>query len=197
MCLSFCPQGGVCIQGGLDRPPSDTTGYGRRAGGTHPTGMHYCILVYLVTTLCNRPTEKKFTELFITLPIALGRLHYGSEGTWPYSGVLCQVERFWWRRRFVGTRSQLEERTGGHRRLLEKQNPSEGKTCSTFWYLQCHQVPYIYDTIEMDRIRKKAIVIKSLHNNSELGSCIDPVISKNCCTHSQARETFSIWLVFI
>ena len=28
--------GGVCIQG-------DTTGYGQRAGGTHPTGMHSCI----------------------------------------------------------------------------------------------------------------------------------------------------------
>ena len=46
--------GGVCIQGGLHpvgggcawglgRPPqSDTTGYGQRAGGTHPTGMHSC-----------------------------------------------------------------------------------------------------------------------------------------------------------
>ena len=36
--------GEVCIQGGLVRPPSpsDTTGYGQRAGGTHPTGMHSC-----------------------------------------------------------------------------------------------------------------------------------------------------------
>ena len=38
---------GVCIRGfyiqrGLDRPPTpaDTTGYGQRAGGTHPIGMH-------------------------------------------------------------------------------------------------------------------------------------------------------------
>ena len=43
-------RGGVCIQGGLHlwgvgRPPqSDTTGYGQRAGGTHPTGMHFCVL---------------------------------------------------------------------------------------------------------------------------------------------------------
>ena len=44
---------GVCIGGGLHpggspsvgRPPqSDTTGYGQRAGGTHPTGMHFCVL---------------------------------------------------------------------------------------------------------------------------------------------------------
>ena len=35
---------GVCIQeeGGVipPCPPSDTTGYGQRAGGTHPTGIH-------------------------------------------------------------------------------------------------------------------------------------------------------------
>ena len=37
------PRGGVCIQGGwADPPPLDTTGYGQRAGGTHPTGMHSC-----------------------------------------------------------------------------------------------------------------------------------------------------------
>ena len=28
---------------GLSRPPpSDTTGYGKRVGSTHPTGMHFC-----------------------------------------------------------------------------------------------------------------------------------------------------------
>ena len=33
---------GVCIRGGwADTPLTDTTGYGQRAGGTHPTGMHY------------------------------------------------------------------------------------------------------------------------------------------------------------
>ena len=42
---------GVCIQGSLNggvdlsRPPpqSDTTVYGQRAGGTRPTGMHFCL----------------------------------------------------------------------------------------------------------------------------------------------------------
>ena len=63
-CLSvilFAGGGGVCIRGGLhtggsasrgvsiqggwaDPPPSDTTGYGQRAGGTQPTGMHSCYL---------------------------------------------------------------------------------------------------------------------------------------------------------
>ena len=41
----------VCITGHMTRgsasrgvgpPPRDTTGYGQRAGGTHPTGMHSC-----------------------------------------------------------------------------------------------------------------------------------------------------------
>ena len=31
---------GVCIQ--ADPPPSDTKGYGQRAEGAHPTGMHSC-----------------------------------------------------------------------------------------------------------------------------------------------------------
>ena len=33
--------------GGWANPPlhpSDTMGYGQRAGGTHPTGMHFCNL---------------------------------------------------------------------------------------------------------------------------------------------------------
>ena len=80
--------GGCLHPGGLGRPPSDTTGYGRRAGGTHPTEMHSCLS-------CYDRQKRSFTELFVNLPIALGRLHYGSEGTWPYAGVLCQVERFW------------------------------------------------------------------------------------------------------
>ena len=47
--LSLGPmEGGVCIQGGLGRnpPPSDTTRYGQRADGTHPTGMHSCLEQY-------------------------------------------------------------------------------------------------------------------------------------------------------
>ena len=38
--------------GGLTNPPPrdtwDTTGYGHQAGGTHPTGIHYCFLKYLL-----------------------------------------------------------------------------------------------------------------------------------------------------
>ena len=59
VCLAG-PLRGVCMQRGLhrgglhpgrgsastggwaDRPQSDTMGYGQRAGGTHPTGMHPC-----------------------------------------------------------------------------------------------------------------------------------------------------------
>ena len=33
--------GGVCIRGVADTP-QNTMGYGQRAGGTHPTGMHSC-----------------------------------------------------------------------------------------------------------------------------------------------------------
>ena len=54
--LSFYPRGvgsasrggGLNLKGrrhpeGVDRrPPSDTTRYGQRAGGTHRTGMHSC-----------------------------------------------------------------------------------------------------------------------------------------------------------
>ena len=39
--------GRVCIQGeGVGQTPLDTTGYGQRAGGTHPTGMHSCLNFY-------------------------------------------------------------------------------------------------------------------------------------------------------
>ena len=46
----FCIQGGsvwgrVFIQGSWTDPSqSDATGYGQRAGGMHPTGMHSCNL---------------------------------------------------------------------------------------------------------------------------------------------------------
>ena len=36
-------RGGLHSEGGRTiPPPSDTMGYGQRAGGTHPTGMHSC-----------------------------------------------------------------------------------------------------------------------------------------------------------
>ena len=49
-CLSFCPRGwGACVAGGVHgrgathTPPQTTaTAYGQWAGGTHPTGMHFC-----------------------------------------------------------------------------------------------------------------------------------------------------------
>ena len=38
--------------GGLGRPPQlDTTRYGQRAGGTHPTGMHSCLNIKNKVTL--------------------------------------------------------------------------------------------------------------------------------------------------
>ena len=41
--ILFTRLGGVvCIHGSLH--PGDTTGYGQRAGGTHPTGMHSCLV---------------------------------------------------------------------------------------------------------------------------------------------------------
>ena len=47
------PGGGVCIQGGWTALPHprytwNTTGYGKQAGGTHPTGMHSCLLFFLI-----------------------------------------------------------------------------------------------------------------------------------------------------
>ena len=57
---------GVCIHGqGADPPPpSDCTGYGQWAGGTHPTGMHSCLfqekLYFLVKAVQGLPhTELK------------------------------------------------------------------------------------------------------------------------------------------
>ena len=50
---------GVCIQGGLHRggewadtpATSDTMGYGQRAGGTHPSGMHSCLFYFQLCQL--------------------------------------------------------------------------------------------------------------------------------------------------
>ena len=40
--LTVCSQGGSASNGGRPPPKSDITGYGQRAGGTHPTEMHSC-----------------------------------------------------------------------------------------------------------------------------------------------------------
>ena len=36
----------ACVIPYVHRIGSDTTGYGRRAGGTHPTGMHSCLTMH-------------------------------------------------------------------------------------------------------------------------------------------------------
>ena len=45
-------QGGGLHPGGAQTPPppSNTTGYGQRAGSTHPTGMHSCLLNVFLTS---------------------------------------------------------------------------------------------------------------------------------------------------
>ena len=45
-------QEGLHLEGSASRevgqtPQLDTMGYGRLAGGTHPTGMHYCFTIVL------------------------------------------------------------------------------------------------------------------------------------------------------
>ena len=42
-----CPRG-ACFHGGWADPStqSDTMGYGQRAGGTHPNGMHSCYSIF-------------------------------------------------------------------------------------------------------------------------------------------------------
>ena len=55
--------GRVCIQGvgwADPHPPSDTTGYGQRAGGTHPTGMHSCFRKIYITTSFSTPNKYYF-----------------------------------------------------------------------------------------------------------------------------------------
>ena len=45
---------GVCLWGRgvwADTPQSDTTGYGKRAGGMHSTGMHSCLVYVLATEM--------------------------------------------------------------------------------------------------------------------------------------------------
>ena len=71
VCQEFCPRGGVCLSACWDTPPweqtppreqtpsprsrhpppgadtppgTQTAAYGQRAAGTHPTGMHSCML---------------------------------------------------------------------------------------------------------------------------------------------------------
>ena len=48
-CRGVSAPGGVCSQGGWWRPPRTATA----AGGTHPTGMHSCLLVFCATKIEN------------------------------------------------------------------------------------------------------------------------------------------------
>ena len=57
-------QGGLHLRGWAD-PPSDITGYGQRAGGTHHSGMHSC---------CTNLTENCMENL----------------NFWPIDGGKCQ-----------------------------------------------------------------------------------------------------------
>ena len=45
------PRGKRWGGGGWADPPSDTMGYGKCAGGTHPTGMHSCFIFYEIITM--------------------------------------------------------------------------------------------------------------------------------------------------
>ena len=55
--------GGVCMQKGLGRPPSDSMGHGQRAGGTHPTGMHSCVVSIFLPLCSLRAVDSRLVEL--------------------------------------------------------------------------------------------------------------------------------------
>ena len=65
VCQEFCPPGGggclpQCMLGYTPPPPSrhptpgkQTAAYGQRAAGTHPTGMHSCMIMCPLTCTCS------------------------------------------------------------------------------------------------------------------------------------------------
>ena len=81
VCLSGGVRGrGVCMAGGHVRgggghvrgwghvhacPPADTTRYGQCAGGTHPTGMHSCLLELILFMGCIKNTTAINISTFI------------------------------------------------------------------------------------------------------------------------------------
>ena len=46
-------------------PPADTTRYGQCAGGTHPTGMHSCLLELILFMGCIKNTTAINISTFI------------------------------------------------------------------------------------------------------------------------------------
>ena len=64
--------GGVCMGGGLGRPStqSDTMGYGQRAGGMHPTGMHSCYDLNLLK-VAEFPKARVIHGILLNLPILI------------------------------------------------------------------------------------------------------------------------------
>ena len=59
---------GVCIQevGRPPSPPSDTTGYGQRTGGAHPTWMHSCFSNILT---CDQHEKVQMFQFCSDLPM--------------------------------------------------------------------------------------------------------------------------------
>ena len=49
---------------------SDTTGYGQQMGGTHPTGMHSCVLCFQLENMVPR---EKLDQAYLELDHALRR----------------------------------------------------------------------------------------------------------------------------
>ena len=66
VCIRGSPHPGeVCIEGGGGLHPGvvgqTPPGYGQRAGGTHPTGMHSCLLcMYVVCIFAGLPHLRQF-----------------------------------------------------------------------------------------------------------------------------------------
>ena len=65
-------QNRVCLQGrGLhlrevgQTPPPSTTGYGQQAGGTHPTGMHYCVHITYCKPQSSSPVAHSMTAIYL------------------------------------------------------------------------------------------------------------------------------------
>ena len=69
VCLEVCIREGVYLRWSASKgisqtpPPPDTTGYGQRAGGTHPTGIHSCCIFVPVSSNDCRSSSDKHCSL--------------------------------------------------------------------------------------------------------------------------------------
>ena len=72
---------GVCIRGGLFRPPPPKIymGYGQQAGSTHPTGMHSCYHCYFCLCICYHTCLNNMHILVVYIFVGVV-LVYGKEG---------------------------------------------------------------------------------------------------------------------